>query len=47
MLKVSFKEDCQKVQVFNDRATIVTMVGQMTMPNELWAIFPDKVANWM
>jgi hypothetical protein len=47
MLKVSFKEDCQKVQVFNDRATIVTMVGQMTMPHELWAIFPDKIANWM
>lgn len=47
MLKVSFKEDCQKVQVFNDRATIVTMVGQIIMSEELWSVFPDKIAHWM
>lgn len=47
MFKVSFKKDCQKVQVFNGKATIVTMVGYMTMPNNLWTVFPDKVENWM
>lgn len=47
MFKVSFKEDCVKVQTFNDRATIVTMVGHMIMPANLWAVFPDKMANWM
>lgn len=36
-----------KVQTFNDRATVVTMVGQMTFPSELWSVFPDKIANWM
>ena len=47
MFKVSFKEDSKKVQTFNDRATIVTLVGQMIIPNGVWAVFPDKVANWM
>lgn len=47
MLKVSFKDDRMKVQTFNERATIVTMVGHMSMPTELWAVFPDKIANWM
>lgn len=47
MLKVSFKNDCMKVQTFNDKATIVTMVGKMLMPRNLLAIFPEEVANWM
>ena len=47
MIKVSFKKDCQTVQTFNDRATVVTMVGQMSMPSELWSIFPDIIADWM
>lgn len=47
MFKVSFKDDCMKVQTFNDRATVVTMVGYMSFPHELWSVFPDEVANWM
>lgn len=47
MLKVSFKKDCMKVQTFNDRATVVTMVGQMTVPVSLWQIFPEDIAHWM
>lgn len=47
MFKVSFKDDCMKVQTFNDRATVVTIVGYMSFPHELWSVFPDKVANWM
>lgn len=47
MFKVSFKGDFKKVQTFNNRATIVTMTGQMSIPNEMWSVFPDKVANWM
>ena len=47
MFKVSFKDDCMKVQTFNDRATIVTMVGQMSFPTELWSVFPNKITNWM
>jgi hypothetical protein len=47
MLKVSFKEDCMKVQTFNDRATVVTMVGQMTIPANLWQIFPEDITYWI
>lgn len=47
MLKVSFKEDYQKVQVFNDRATIVTVVGQMVIPWEVWDMVPSKISVWM
>jgi hypothetical protein len=47
MFKVSFKDDCMKVQTFNDRVTIVTMVGQMSFPTKLWSVFPDKIADWM
>lgn len=47
MLKVSFKENSMKVQTFNNKATVVTMVGQMSMPRNLWLIIPDSITNWM
>jgi hypothetical protein len=47
MLKVSFKEGAKKVQTFNEKATIVTLVGHMQMPNTLWSVFPNMTANWM
>ena len=47
MFKVSFKKDSKKVQTFNNRATVVTIVGEMSLPTEIWNMFPDKIANWM
>jgi hypothetical protein len=47
MFKVSFKDDCMKVQTFNDRATIVTMVGKLSMPEEIWDVMSSKVIDWM
>ena len=47
MFKVSFKDDCMKVQTFNDRATIVTMVGKLSMPDEIWDGMSSKIADWM
>ena len=47
MIKVSFKKDSTKIQTFNDRCVVVTMVGQMIMPSYLWQIFPNDMANWM
>lgn len=47
MFKVSFKKGCVEVQTFNDKATVVTIVGEMTIPSEVWTAFPDKIANWM
>lgn len=46
MFKVSYK-DFMKVQTFNDRATIVTMVGKLSMPDEVWDGMPNKIADWM
>ena len=47
MIKVSFKGDFMKVKTFNNKCVIVTMVGRMTMPAELWQMFPNEVANWI
>jgi hypothetical protein len=47
MLKVSFKDDFMKVKTFNDKCVVVTMVGRMTMPTDLWQIFPNDIVNWM
>jgi hypothetical protein len=47
MFKVSFKKDCKKVQTFNDRATIVTIVGYMDYPNELWTCTPTSITDWL
>lgn len=47
MFKVSFKNDFKKVQVFNDKCTVVTLVGHMHIPTKVWSVFPDTIANWM
>ena len=47
MFKVSFKKDCKKVQTFNDRATIVTIVGIMDYPSELWTCTPTSITDWL
>ena len=47
MFKVSFKEESKKTQIFNGKATLVTLVGEMKMPTEVWRAFPDDVAHWM
>lgn len=47
MFKISFKKDYKKVQTFNDKATLVTLVGEMRMPTAVWQTFPSDVANWM
>ena len=47
MIKVSFKGDFMKVNTFNGKCVVVTMIGKMTMPIDLWQIFPNDVANWM
>lgn len=47
MFKVSFNKDSKKVQVFNDKATIVTLDGGMIIPSEVWSAFPNEVAQWM
>lgn len=46
MFKVSFKEDSKKVQVFNDKATVVTLTGRVKMPK--WFCFmPSNIAYWV
>ena len=46
MFKVSFKEDPKKVQVFNDKATVVTLTGRVKMPK--WFCFmPNNIAYWI
>lgn len=47
MFKVSFEKDCKKVQTFNDRATIVTIVGYMDYPEEIWACTPTSITDWL
>ena len=47
MFKVSFDKDSKKVQTFNNRATVVTITGEMSFSSEVWDIFPNKIANWM
>lgn len=50
MLKVSFKdkEGCpaRKVEVFNDKATIVTLTGVVKAPEWWWKI-PKEIHKWM
>ena len=47
MFKVSFDKDSKKVQTFNNRVTVVTIVGKMAIPSEVWAVFPGKIISWM
>ena len=50
MLKVSFKdkEKCpaKKVEVFNDKATVVTLTGNIKAPEWWWKI-PRNIYKWM
>lgn len=46
MFKVSFKEGSKKVQTFNNKATIVTLTGRITLPK--WFCFlPNDIATWV
>lgn len=45
MLKVSFKGGFKKVQRFNERATVVTLTGEVLIPS--WEMFPNKIQRWM
>jgi hypothetical protein len=47
MLKVSFDDNSKKVQVFNGRATVVTLSGKLKVPNKLWQIIPIEATNWI
>ena len=47
MFKVSFKDDFKKVETFNDKDTIVTLVGFLNYPNEIWDVTVDNIVNWM
>lgn len=50
MLKVSFKdkEGCpaKKVEVFNDKATVITLTGVVKAPEWWWKI-PKEIHKWM
>lgn len=50
MLKVSFKdkEGCpaKRVEVFNDKATVVTLTGVVKAPEWWWKI-PKEIHKWM
>lgn len=45
MFKVSFKEGAKKVQVFNERATIVTLEGYVHLPR-FWNNLPYELQTW-
>lgn len=47
MLKVSFKDDCMKVQTFNNKATVVTIVGELIIPNKLLYVLPPEIHKWI
>lgn len=47
MFKVSFKNDFRKVETFNDRATVVTLTGIMSMPKNVWWIMPQSITDWL
>jgi hypothetical protein len=46
MFKVSFIGDFKDVQVFNAKATVVTLTGRFDMP-EWWNNIPDEVYDWV
>lgn len=46
MFKISFKEDFKKIQTFNGKATVVTLTGNVIMPE--WAdLMPRKITDWI
>lgn len=47
MFKVSFKNDFRKVETFNNRATVVTLTGIMSMPKNVWWIMPQSITDWL
>jgi hypothetical protein len=48
MWKVSFKDPMyKKVQKFNDRATVVTLKGDLKIPMEVMHSMPKKMWDWM
>jgi len=47
MLKVSFKDNFKKVQVFNDKVTTVTLTGIMQCPDFIDDCLPTSVYNWI
>lgn len=48
MLKVSFKtSNPRTVQRYNDKVTIVTLVGFMKIPNFLWEYLPSSIFQWL
>lgn len=48
MWKVSFKDPMyKKVQKFNDRATVVTLKGDLKIPMEVMYSMPKEVCDWM
>lgn len=47
MLKVSFKNNFKKVEVFNNRATVVTLTGKILCPDFISDCLPTKVWEWI
>lgn len=48
MWKVSFKDPMyKKVQKFNNRATVVTLKGDLKIPMEVMYSMPKEIQNWM
>ena len=47
MFKVSFKKEYKKVQIFNNRATLVTLIGELKMPVAVYNVLPDVITDWM
>lgn len=46
MYKVSFKKDNKKVQTFNNCATVVTLVGELSLPKDIWKVIPESIIHW-
>ncbi len=46
MYKVSFKKDSKKVQIFNNCATVVTLVGELSLPKGIWEVIPESIIHW-
>lgn len=47
MFKVSFKKDSKRVKVFNDKVTIVTLVGFMDYPIDMRQVTSISITKWM
>ena len=47
MFKVSFKGNFRKIKTFNNKDTIVTLVGSLTYPDRVWGVTHYIIRNWM